>query len=207
MFNYKFNYSKLSIILQEKEVERARKQILFKLIGPHSSPDELFRVISKLISIPTIMIELPDKVVQSYNSEENNSSKFQEDFTGLQISSNQWYSFLKTIDKINSYNFNVNTWFQICEQGKFECDDDIKNINEFNLKKVMHSQYVTNKYPIRLCITYMDILFNTIRFTGDIGIGKELTEAINYIIKLCVYLFPDTRASLLKNAIIEFRTS
>jgi hypothetical protein len=93
-------------MLQEKEAERVRKQNLFKLIGPHNSPHEVFRIISKLIITPSILVELPDKVVQNQFSEKCMSSIVQEKFINSQISSNQWYNFFKTINIINSYNFN-----------------------------------------------------------------------------------------------------
>jgi hypothetical protein len=55
--------------IQEKEAERARKRILFDFSGYQLSPDKIFRLISKLIKIPTIMMLLPEEVVQIMNSE------------------------------------------------------------------------------------------------------------------------------------------
>jgi hypothetical protein len=62
--SYTFYNSNTGHKLQEKEAERARKQILFKFKGPNYSPDKIFNSISKLISIPSIVIELPEEVVQ-----------------------------------------------------------------------------------------------------------------------------------------------
>jgi hypothetical protein len=108
LFNYKFYYSKSTQILLQKEAESARKQVLVQILGPRCSSSELFKVFSKLISISSIMIEVRWEVDQNHDSMRIEVS---EELMGSQISNNQWYGFFKAIDKINSYNFNIMTWF------------------------------------------------------------------------------------------------
>jgi hypothetical protein len=87
--------------------------------------------------------EVHQKVVQKELSEEKSSSNFTNQFISSQIDNNQWYSFFKTMDRINSYNFNIIAWFRVCEQGRLECSDDKiiqKDFDKELTRKIVNSK-------------------------------------------------------------------
>jgi hypothetical protein len=136
-FNYKFYQSNTKQILQQKEAERAKNQVLLQLLDPHKSLSELFRVFSKLIGIHSIMIEVHGEVDQNQVSKSSSSSIISRNFLSSQINDNQWYSFFKTMDMINSNNFNIIAWFKGCEQGKFEHEEEVLDPKVYG-EKIYH---------------------------------------------------------------------
>jgi hypothetical protein len=205
MQNYKFYYSNISQERGGKERKRARKQILFKLIGPHYSNDEVFRPVSYLISIPSNLFELPDKVVQNRFSISYEGSKIQYKFTTSQININQWNNFFRTIDKISSYNFSPSRWFQICEQKIFEVGDEIYQPDKYEDKKWLHNGLLDIKYTQGLPLIYMNTLTLEKYKYNKINTIKAAAEIFNYAFTLCKDLTPDNRTRLLKSMIKNYR--
>jgi hypothetical protein len=75
--------------LKQKEAENTKKQILFPFLDHITSPSELFRVFSKLINIPSFMIEVHREVDQKVISKDSEGSQISKIFLNSQINCNQ----------------------------------------------------------------------------------------------------------------------
>jgi hypothetical protein len=84
--NFKFYKHESNELLQVIEAEAAKKQILIPILGPKTSPSELFNAFSFVINILSIMIEVHGEVDQKVISNNFKSSKISENFKGSQIS-------------------------------------------------------------------------------------------------------------------------
>jgi hypothetical protein len=195
-FKYKFYNSNTLTLLQEKEQERCRKQILFKLLSPNCSAYELFNTLSRLISIPSILIEVHEendqKVVHKKISEKIYDSRFSnsevykgsiisEKFMDTQIISSQWYGFFKTIDMINSNNFDLITWFNDYDHKQLDIHEKIYSEEEWEKKTNALKISDSDNHPLEALVRADHLRKNLTRIKNQ-NVRSIYEEAVNYII-------------------------
>jgi hypothetical protein len=100
------------------------------------------------------MIEVHVKVDQNSFSNIFKGSKISEVFKSSQISSQQWYSFFTTIDKINNSKFKALLWFKVQEKNCFK----IKEKEDQYFKRAFKNFNYQGDNPIILANTYVDNL-------------------------------------------------
>jgi hypothetical protein len=106
----------------------------------------------------------------------------------------------------NQFNFNLNAWFQICEQGKFDdIENDIYSEKLYQAKALVHKHYINNKRPIGAASKLVSILYYELKKYKGEELRREVEQAINYIVKVATIIFPDDRFRILKKAIRVFR--
>jgi hypothetical protein len=214
----------------ENEQKIARKESLFRIKEPHSSKDEVFRKITRLIETPSIMIGLTDEVVQEI-SEETISSwlkevhnktispinqvvqpkilvNFSEKFISIQISFNQWYGFFNTMWMINNQ-FN---WFEYYRYyynyKKFDDEieeDDYEDTIEYQKKCIIHKRYVASKRSVDECQAMINTLLSETINWKKKEVKEEMNQMIKYILEVVGCYPPDIRFKMMKNSIKMFR--
>jgi hypothetical protein len=73
--NYTFQDRKAFRHLEGKEAERVRKRIFFRFFDSESSPDEVFRIISRLVKVHEIKLLVPKYVIEDMDSEDKMGSR------------------------------------------------------------------------------------------------------------------------------------
>jgi hypothetical protein len=87
-----------------------------EFLEPKMNPDQLLNTFSAIISIPSIVIELPDEADYKFTN-------IQKVLT-TQISRQKWKDFFRILSGYNFMNFDVMEWIKGDTKGNFNLDEE-----------------------------------------------------------------------------------
>jgi hypothetical protein len=96
------------------------------------------------------------------------------------------------------------TWFQVCEQGKFECDDEIYKPNVYKKKAAFYKYTIDSKYPINISNQYVAMLHQNLFRIRNTKVRIQYFETINYIIEAVSPVAHKFRLKVLKTTYKKF---
>jgi hypothetical protein len=144
------------------------------------------------------MIEVHREVDQNPISNIFECSIISEDFKSSQISNQQWYSFFKTMDKINDSNFNRIAWFKGESERKFEYDVHQIDQEKYDRRMEMHN-YLDDK-PLMISTRYACNLLENLKRIKSPKIYLEYFDGASYIIDASVRVTRKRRTVILEYA-------
>jgi hypothetical protein len=108
------------------------------------------------------------------------------------------------MDIINSCNFNIITWFNVCEQGRFEYDVEIIDPVLYEKKITYYKWCLNTRKPMELSFKLARLMHENAARIKNPRNRMEYIEALNYIILVSTLIPHRARVKLLRFAYSTF---